>query len=151
MTLRKTLAWLPLLLLVACDKPLPPPDPQGKDIVEGAIVAAATNAEPTPGVRMYKVLHVDDYPEPVGYQYHLIVFDPKAPTFEAAREMRARGQLKVINKHIEVRAQDFLPRDHRVIGKEPLSEDELKPYQEARFTQPGGRRLPVPRSSAPGR
>lgn len=152
MTLRTTLGLLSFLpLLGGCDKPLTAPDPQGKDIVAGALVAATTSAEATPGVRIYKVIHVDDYPEPVGYQYHLIVFDPKAPTFEAAREMRARGELKVINKHIEVRAMDFLPRDHRVIAKEPVSDEERKAYEEARLIKPGGRRLPAPRSSAGAR
>jgi hypothetical protein len=57
----------------------------------------------------------------------------------------------VINKHIEVRAKDFLPRDHRVIGQEAVSEDERRPYEEARFSSSGARPVPVPRPNAGGR
>ena len=44
-------------------------DPAGKDIVEGAVIAAQ---EAVGGVRLYKVTHVDDYPDPIGYEYHMI-------------------------------------------------------------------------------
>jgi hypothetical protein len=120
------------LLLAACNKPLPPPDPNGKDIVEGAVVAAVTTAEKEPGVRTYKVVHVDDYPEPIGHNYHLIAYDPKASSFEEARDIRARGSMKVVMGHVEVRAFDFLKRDHRVIAKEAVTNEERAPYEKSR-------------------
>lgn len=120
-------------LLMGCgNKPIPPPDPRGKDIVEGAVVAAVTTAEKEPGIRTYKVVHVDDYPEPVGYQYHLIAYDPKAATFEEAREIRGQAPMKIVMPHLEVRAVDFLKRDHRVIAKEPVTAEERAPYEKSR-------------------
>lgn len=116
-----------------CTKPIPPPDPQGKDIVAGAVVAAVTKAEKEPGIRTYKVVHVDDYPQPIGFNYHLIAYDPKAPTFDDARDIRARGGMKVVMPHFEVRAVDFLPRDHRVIAVEPITAEERAPYEKARL------------------
>jgi hypothetical protein len=138
MTLRT--AWAAIAIATALSAgckgdTIPPPDPKGKDIVAGAVVAAATSAEPTPGLRIYKVLHVDDYPEPIGYNYHLAAYDPKAKTFEEAREIRRRGKMKVVLGHLEVRAVDFLKRDHRVIAKEPLTEAELAPYEKARTSR----------------
>ncbi|APR74949.1 Hypothetical protein A7982_00295 [Minicystis rosea] len=139
MALRTTLSMMALavtsVLLPACNKPIPPPDPKGKDIVAGAVVAAVTTAEKEPGIRTYKVIHVDDYPEPVGHNYHLIAYDPKAKTFEEARELRWRGVMTVVLPHFEVRAVDFLPRDHRVLGVEPLSDQERSAYEKARTGQ----------------
>lgn len=138
MTLRNTWAALALAsaAVVGCKgDAIPPPDPNGKDIVEGAVVAAATSAEATPGMRIYKVVHVDDYPEPIGYQYHLVAYDPKAPTFEEAREVRRRGGMKVVMAHFEVRAVDFLKRDHRVIAKEEVTPAERDAYQKSKRAQ----------------
>ena len=111
--------------------PIAAPDPGGKDLVAGAIVAAATSAEATPGIRTYKILHVDDYPEPIGFNLHLAAYDPKAPTFDEARETRRRGGMKIVNAHFEVRLVDFAARDHRVLALESLTEAELAPYVKA--------------------
>jgi hypothetical protein len=136
MALRNTISMLALAAVSAlgagCNDKIPPPDPKGKDIVAGAVVAAATSAEPTPGIRVYKVIHVDDYPEPVGFNYHLVAYDPKASTFEEARDLRFRGGMKVVLPHFEVRAVDFLARDHRVIGNEPVTNEERAAYENAR-------------------
>ncbi|MFT3766229.1 MAG: hypothetical protein QM820_12055 [Minicystis sp.] len=137
MAIRTTLSMLAITamtaLSAACNKPIPAPDPKGKDIVEGAVVAAVTTAEKEPGIRTYKVVHVDDYPEPVGHNYHLIAYEPKTQTFEDARDLRGRGVMKVVMPHFEVRAVDFLARDHRVIAVETVSEEERAPYEKARL------------------
>jgi hypothetical protein len=133
MTLRNT--WLSLTLVaLGCggDAPIPPPDPKGKDLVEGVVVAAVTSAEATPGIRTYKVIHVDDYPEPVGFNLHMIAYDPKAPTFAEAARVRKKGGMKVVMGHLEVRLSDFLTRDHRVIAKESITDEERAPYIRAR-------------------
>ena len=138
MTLRTTWAALAIagLFAIGCKgDAIPAPDAKGKDIVAGAIVAAVTSSEPTPGIRTYKVLHVDDYPEPVGFNYHLAAYDPKAPTFEEAREVRRRGGMKVVLAHFEVRAVDFLRRDHRVIGSEPVTDAERAAYEKSKRAQ----------------
>jgi hypothetical protein len=135
---RTTVATLAALALstslgLGCkDKPLPAPDPDGKDLIAGAVVAAVTKAEATPGIRTYKILHVDDYPKPLGYSLHLAAYDPKADTFEAAVERRRLGGMTVVNGHFEVRMADWLKRDYRIIAQEPLTEAELAPYIKAR-------------------
>jgi hypothetical protein len=138
---RLVLALAAATALGACrGEPLPAPDPRGKDLVEGAVVAAVTTGEKTAGVRTYKVLHVDDYPEPIGYNLHLVAYDPKAPTFDEAAAQRKRGGMTVVMKHFEVRLIDFIGRDHRVIARELLTDEELKPYADARDHKVGGGR-----------
>lgn len=117
------------LLSFGCgNKPIPPPDPEGKDIVPGAIVAAEELGN---GIRLYKVQHVDDYPKPMGPEYHMIAYEPKAKTFEEAREMWQDHKVKVVLDHIFVRGVNFLPRDHRVLMVEPVTEEELAPYKKS--------------------
>lgn len=109
------------LALAACkDKPLPPPDPQGKDIVPGAIVAAVTTGEATPGVRTYKIRHVYNLPLPIGERLEMIAYDPKAPTFEDAARAWKAGGMQVLSDHVAVQTELFLKRDHRVIGFESV-------------------------------
>lgn len=99
----------------------------GKDLVEGAIVAVATTAEPAPGVRVYKVLQVHEYPPPFGCQLDLVAYDPKAPSFEEAAAARRRGKMTVAMAKVEVPRYEFLKLDHRVVGVEPVSEQERHP------------------------
>ncbi|MEP7125921.1 MAG: hypothetical protein ABJE95_33625 [Byssovorax sp.] len=100
-------------------------DPAGKDIVEGAVVAAV---EKSGGVRIYKVTHVDDYPDPIGYEYHMIAYDPKCDSYEiAAKTWKNHGATPMFD-HLVVREVSFLPRDHRVLFVEPLTPAELATY-----------------------
>jgi hypothetical protein len=103
-------------------------DPQGKDLVEGAVVAAT---ESSGGMRLYKILHVDELPEPFGRQLHMIAYDPKAKTFEEAAAIRRKGDMTVALDHIVVAVINFLPRDHRVIAVEPITDAENEPYLKA--------------------
>jgi hypothetical protein len=135
-----TLAPLLITALPGCGKSDPgasvsaPPvpassDPEGKDLVEGAVVAAE---EQVGGMRLYKLVHIDDYPDPIGWEYHFIAYDPKAPTFEEAAKLWAEKKTKVANPHIEVRQVFFLPRRHRVLAVEPVTEAERSAYLKAR-------------------
>ncbi|MEO7329671.1 MAG: hypothetical protein ABI193_13915 [Minicystis sp.] len=132
------LAALAASTLVGCGKSDPPApsitvptssDPEGKDLVEGAVVAAE---EQVGGMRLYKLIHVDDYPDPIGWEYHFVAYDPKAPTFEEAAKLWASRAVKVANPHIEVRQVFFLPRSHRVLAVEPVTEAERSAYLKAR-------------------
>ncbi len=119
---------LAALAVAACNSAPPVPtssDPDGKDLVEGAVVAATESAG---GVRLYKIVHVDDLPEPLGYEYHLIAYDPKAGSFEEAARLWASPSRTIAIPHIEVRKMHFMPRDHRVLKVEPVSDAELAPY-----------------------
>lgn len=120
------------LCTASCDKPAPVPesaDPQGKDLVEGAVVAAA---EAAGGIRLYKIIHVDDYPDPIGYEYHMIAYDPKAATFQEAADLWHKRAVTVALPWMTVRQVGFLKRDHRVLKVEKVTEEELAPYVKAR-------------------
>ncbi|WP_437601507.1 hypothetical protein [Sorangium sp. So ce590] len=117
-----------LTLAPACNRTPPVPetsDPTGKDLVVGAVVAAT---EKVGGIRIYKIVEVEDLPEPFGRDLHMIAYDPKVQTFQEAAELRRKGQLTVAMDHMMVRLVNFMPRDHRVISNEPVSDDERAPY-----------------------
>ncbi len=105
-------------------------DPQGKDLVKGAIVAAA---ESSGGIRLYKIIHVDDYPPPIGTELHMIAYDPKVDSFQDAAIVWKRKQgVKVILDHVHVQLQPFLSRDHRVLLVEPVIDEELVAYKKSK-------------------
>jgi hypothetical protein len=133
---------LPRLLLLAallgcaasCESQAPVPassDPQGKDLVKGAVVAAA---ESSGGIRLYKILHVDDYPDPIGFHLHMIAFDPKAATFQEAANLWKfkRSTVTVALDWMNVAQAPFMSRDHRVLTVEPVTDAEMAPYIKAR-------------------
>jgi hypothetical protein len=114
-------AFAAALALGACkDPPLPPPDPDGKDLVPGVVVAAAATGEPTQGVRTYKIFRVYNLPAPMGHRLYMTAYDPKAPTFEDARRAWKAGGMTVAMDHVEVQLPVFLKRDHRVIAVEEV-------------------------------
>jgi hypothetical protein len=117
-----------------CNRDAPVPassDPTGKDLVDGAVVAAV---ESSGGVRLYKIVHADDYPEPAGPEYHMIAYSPKGTTFQDAANLWKfrRKDVKIELNHILVRQVNFMKRDHRVLLVEPVSEEERAPYLKAR-------------------
>lgn len=125
-----------LSLAPACKRGAPPvpesSDPDGKDLVVGAVVAAA---ERSGGIRLYKIVDVEDLPEPLGPDLHMIAYDPKAQTFQEAAELRQKGGLTVAKDHITVRLVNFMPRDHRVIANETVSDEERAPYVRSRYSR----------------
>jgi hypothetical protein len=119
---------------VGCHRDAPVPtssDPEGKDLVEGAVVAAV---ESSGGVRLYKIVHADDYPNPAGPEYHMIAYDPKAATFQDAANLWKfrRKDTKIALDHILVRMVNFIKRDHRVLNVEPVTDEEKQPYLKSR-------------------
>ena len=112
-----------VVLAAACksEAPLPAPDPQGNDLQRGTIVAAT---EASGGMRLYKITQVDPIPDPAGDEYHMVVFDPKANTFEESARLYRDKKLTVVLPHIVVRKVLFMTRDHRVLGVEPVTDAE---------------------------
>lgn len=108
-------------------------DPDGKDLVEGAVVAAA---ESSGGVRLYKIVHVDDLPQPIGFEYHMIAYEPKASSYAEAAKLWTSPARTVAIPHIEVRKIHFMPRDHRVLKVEPVTPAELQPYLDRHRPKP---------------
>jgi len=107
-------------------------DPEGKDLVEGAIVPALSVKEPSGGYRLYKIVHVDDYPDPIGFEYHMIAYDPKGATFEEAAKIWQKGDVRVVFDHVPVRQVDFIKRDYRVIKVEKVTDAEKASYLKSR-------------------
>jgi hypothetical protein len=115
--------------LLGCNRVPASSDPQGKDLVEGAVVTAE---ESIGGYRLYKILHVDDNPEPFGTEYHLVAYDPKAETLEQSAQIFRQGNLQVALDHFEVQKAPFLKRNHRVLAVEPVTDAERAPYIKSR-------------------
>ncbi len=107
--------------------------PKGEDIVEGVVLAAT---ETSGGSRLYKVVHVDDYPPPIDYEFHMIAYEPKAQTWEEAARMWKDKKVTVAKKHISVRRVNFLTRDYRILFTEPVTPEERKPYEESKIKYP---------------
>ena len=117
-----------------CNRDAPVPassDPNGKDLVDGAVVAAT---ESSGGVRLYKIVHADDYPDPAGPEYHMIAYDPKVATFQDAANLWkfSRKDVKVALDHILFHMVSFIKSDHRVLVVEPVSDEEKAPYLKGR-------------------
>lgn len=124
-----------LLILPGCDScgqgdgrsaPSPSPssaDPAGKDLVEGAVVAAA---EKSGGIRLYKIAKINWFPDPVGEELEMLAYEPKSDTFEGAAKAWARGQLTVALPKVRVPKHVFVRRDHRVLVREEVTERERK-------------------------
>jgi hypothetical protein len=102
-------------------------DPKGEDLVQGAVVAAIENSG---GIRLNKIVHVDDFPLPLDYEFHMIAYDPKAQTWEEASRLwkDKDTKLSVIVPHFIVRKVDFMTRDYRVLYKEKVTPEEKAAY-----------------------
>ena len=104
-------------------------DPEGNDLVVGAVIAAA---EPSGGYRLNKLIAVEPYPPPLSPELHLIAYNPKGSTYEeAARIRRKKASVSIVLDHVEVRKIDFIKRDHRVLLVEPVTDAEKAPYLRA--------------------
>jgi hypothetical protein len=96
-------------------------DPEGKNLVEGAVVAAA---EKSGGIRLYKVVKVNWFPDPVGEELVMIAYQPKASTFEQAAKLWSDGRLTIALPKVRVAKHMFMRRDHRVLVQEDVSDRE---------------------------
>src|SRR5690349_11625781 len=75
-------------------------DPKGEDLVQGAVVAAT---ETSGGIRLNKIVYVDDYPPPLDYEFHMIAYDPKGKTWEEASHLWKDKKATVVVPHFTVR------------------------------------------------
>jgi len=107
-------------------------DPKGADLVEGAVVAAT---EASGGVRLNKIVFVDDFPLPLDYEFHMIAYDPKAQTWDEASRLWKDKKVNVIVPHFVVRRTDFMVRDYRVLYNEKVTAEEKAPYEAARTSR----------------
>jgi len=121
---------LPLMALPACqcnDRNAAPPvpasaDPEGKDLVVGAIVLATAKEG---GVRIYKIKEVNYFPPPVGDELVMIAFAELGNDFEHAAKLWKQRKLSVVVANVRVQQHMFhRNRDYRVIATEPVTEQD---------------------------
>ena len=106
--------------------PIPATKPDEKELVKGTVVAAT---EASGGVRLYKVVEVEDFPPPLTRELHMVAYEPKASTFEdAARMWEHKESLKVAVDHVFVQINQFMTRDSRIIRNEPVTDAERAGY-----------------------
>jgi hypothetical protein len=117
-------------------------DPKGEDLVQGAVVAAT---ETSGGIRLNKIVYVDDYPLPLDYEFHMIAYDPKGQTWEETSRMWKEKKVNVIVPHFVVRRVDFMVRDYRVLYVEKVTPEERAAYDHAK----NSRSLPMPQGMPP--
>jgi hypothetical protein len=99
-------------------------DPEGKDLVVGAVVIAT---EKGGGVRIYKVKKVAYFPPPVGDELVMIAFHEKGNDFKHAARLYRQRRLTVVLPNVRVPLQRFhKARDYRVIATEKVTEEEKK-------------------------
>jgi hypothetical protein len=98
-------------------------DPEGKDLVEGAIVAAE---EKTGGVRLYKIKEVKYFPPPMSDELVMLAFNEKANDFKHAADLWRRRKFTIAVANARVQRHMFITRDYRVIDREPVTELDRK-------------------------
>ena len=98
-------------------------DPEGKDIVVGAIVAAH---EKSGGIRLYKVKEVKYFPPPMSDELVMVAFNEKANDFKHASDLWRRRKFTVAVANARVQRHMFIKRDYRVLAQEPVTEVDKK-------------------------
>lgn len=94
-------------------------DPEGKDLVPGAIVAAV---EKTGGVRLYKVVDSLYFPPPMTDELVMIGYAEKSDDFARASALWASGKLTVALGQVRVQRHMFRTRDYRVLANVPVTD-----------------------------
>lgn len=107
-------------------------DPNGEDLVQGAVLAAT---ETNGGMRLNKIVYVDDLPAPLGYEFHMIAYDPKGQSWDEAARMWREKKVSVIVPHFVVRKVDFMVRDYRVLAVEPVTAEEKAAFEASRTSR----------------
>jgi hypothetical protein len=93
--------------------------PEGKDIVEGAIVAAY---EKNGGVRLYKVKEVRYFPPPMSDELVMLAFNETANDFKHASALWRRRKFTIAVANARVQRHMFITREYRVLTTEPVSD-----------------------------
>ena len=99
-------------------------DPEGKDLVEGAIVIAYE--EPSQSYRLYKIKKINFFPPPMGDELVMIAFQETGNDFQHASDLWRRGELSVAVPNARVQRVMFNKRDYRVIDVQPVTEIDHK-------------------------
>jgi hypothetical protein len=94
-------------------------DPEGKDLVPGAVVAAV---EKTGGVRLYKIIDSVYFPPPMSDELVMIAYHEKGDDFRQAASLWSGGKLNVALSQVRVQRHLFRTRDYRILATVPVTD-----------------------------
>jgi hypothetical protein len=97
-------------------------DPEGKDLVVGAVVAATEKAG---GVRLYKIKETIYFPPPLSHELVMLAYDETANDFRHASDLWRKGGLNVSLANVRVYRHVFRKRNYRVLANEPVTAADL--------------------------
>ncbi len=99
-------------------------DPEGRDLVPGAIVAATEKggAVKKEGVRLYKIVDSLFFPPPMSDELVMIAYKETSEDFRSASALWSKGPLTVGLPQVRVARQQFRTRDYRVLANEPVTD-----------------------------
>jgi hypothetical protein len=99
-------------------------DPEGKDLVPGAIVAAQEkgNAVKNEDIRLYKVIESTYFPPPMSDELVMIAYQETTRDFRSAAALYASGKLTIAMPQVRVQRHLFRTRDYRVLANVPVTD-----------------------------
>ncbi len=96
-------------------------EPEGRDLVEGAVVAAFETVGTPKKVRLYKVIEVKYFPPPMSDAILMVAYNETGADFQEAARLYQQGGLTVALAHVDVQRHLFRRRDYRVLANVPVT------------------------------
>lgn len=100
-------------------------EPEGRDLVAGAIVAAFETVGTPPKVRLYKVIEVKYFPPPMSDAIIMVAYNETGADFQEAARLYQQGGLTVAIANVDVQRHLFRRRDYRVLANAPVTSADL--------------------------
>ncbi|MBM4360274.1 MAG: hypothetical protein FJ096_19380 [Deltaproteobacteria bacterium] len=99
-------------------------DPEGKDLVVGAIVAAWEKgaAVKQESIRLYKIVDVVYFPPPMSDELVMLAYTETSTDFRSAAATHASGKLTIKAAQVRVQRHLFRTRDYRVLANVPVTD-----------------------------
>jgi len=138
LTLSPVLFLMPALAGCGNSSPATPCHPASSD-PQGKTWSRAQSSPRRRGAaanRLYKIVHVDDYPDPIGYEYHFIVYSRRPTSLVEAAKFWRQGTVHVELDHIEVRQLEFMRATTASSRSRRSPRPRWAPYNKARRSYP---------------
>ena len=93
-------------------------------------------------MRLYKIKEVKWFPKPMSEELVMLAFREKGNDFVHAAKLFQQRKLSVIVPNVRVSKTNFLNRNYRVLGVEPVTDAERKLDRDDVFPALGGPATP---------